>query len=151
MGKVFKSLTKLGIIGGVSYGAFKLKKQYEFLKETHNHVVAFNGKSLTYDDVFEGDSIAAIASGIDIDLTEAVFNEAYINLDLYGLGAGFRIVVPEGIKVEASGINKASGIQIDVPTVEEGKILNINYDMTGSGLLICSSLEDEVEEVEEVE
>lgn len=138
MGKGFKGIAALGIIGGASFGAFKALKQYEYLKETHNNVILFNGEKLIYEDVFEGDSVAAIAAGVEIDLRDAEFDADYVSMDLYGVGAGFRITVPTGIKVVTEGINKASGLQIDVEDSEVGKILNINYDLTGSGLMITS-------------
>jgi len=138
MGKGFKGIAALGIIGGASIGAFKAFKQYEYLKETHNNVILFNGEKLIYEDVFEGDSVAAIAAGVEIDLRDAEFDSDYVSMDLYGVGAGFRITVPKGIRVVTEGINKASGLQIDVEDSEDGKILNINYDLTGSGLMITS-------------
>jgi len=128
----------LGTLGGAAFGGFKAYEQYEYLKESYNNVVLFKGEKLIYDEVFEGDSVAVIASGVEIDLREAEFEADYCNLDLYGLGAGYRVLVPQGINVIATGINKGSGIQIDVDECVTGKILNITYDLTGSGLMVAS-------------
>ena len=138
MGKGVKGLLTLGVLGGAAFGGLKAFEQYVFLQETHNNVILFNGEKLIYDEVYEGDSVAAIASRIEIDLREAEFDADFSNLDIYGAAAGFKIMVPDDIKIIASGINKASGIMIKVDDTVEGKVLNINYDLTASGLLVVS-------------
>lgn len=138
MSKRMRGLMTLGLLGGASVGAFKAVKHYEYLKETHNNVILFNGERLVYDEIFEGDSVAAVAAGIEIDLREAKFDADFTSLDVYGIASGFRIIVPTNIQVMVTGINRASGVQLDVDEEVEGKVLNINYDLTGSGLLVTA-------------
>lgn len=138
MGKGLKGLAALGFLGGAAFGGYKAYQKYLLLEETHNNVILFNGEKLIYDDVFQGDSVAAIAAGVEIDLREADFDADYTNLDIYGVGAGFKVMVPDDIKVIVSGVNRASGIQVNVDDSIEGKILSITYDLTGSGLLVAS-------------
>jgi len=138
MGKGFKSLVTLGVLGGAAFGGFKAYEQYGYIKESYNNVIMFKGEKLIYDEVFEGDSVAVVASGVEIDLREADFDADYTNLDLYGVGAGFKVLVPEDVNVTATGINKGSGIQINVDDSLDGKILNITYDLTGSGLMVAT-------------
>ena len=138
MGKGLKGLAALGFLGGASYGALTVMKELERLKETHNNVVMFHGEKLVYDEAFEGDSVGAVGAGVEIDLREADFVDAYTSMDLYGLGAGFKVLVPEDIKVVVAGINRASGVQMNVDNHVEGPVLNINYDLIGSGLMVTT-------------
>ncbi len=136
MGKGLKGILSLGAIGGVAFGGYKAYQEYEYLKQTHNNVVLCNGEKFIYDEAFEGDSIAAIMSGIEIDLREADFEADFNNLDIYGFASGFKILVPDDIKVIVNGVSKASGIEVEVDEEVVGKILNINYDLTASGLMV---------------
>lgn len=138
MGKGFNGLVTLGVLGGAAFGGFKAYEQYEYLKESYNNIILFKGEKLIYDDIFEGDSVAVIASSVEIDLREAEFDADFSNLDLYGMGAGFKVLVPENVTVVATGVNKGSGIQINVDDSVDGKILNITYDLTGSGLMVAT-------------
>ncbi len=147
MSKGLKGLAAIGFLGGAAFGGYKAYQKYLYLKETHNNVILFNGEKLIYDDVFQGDSVAAIAAGVEIDLREAEFDADFSNLDIYGVGAGFKIMVPDDIKVIVSGVNKASGIQVNVDEHIEGKVLNITYDLTGSGLLVAS--QNPIEDVDQ--
>lgn len=143
MGKGIKSIVGLGILGGAAFGGFKAFKEYEYLKETHNNVILFNGEKLVYDEVYEGDSVAAVMAGVEIDLREAEFEADYSNLDLYGVAAGFKVLVPADIKVVVSGVNKASGIDVNTDDSASGNVLNITYDMTASGLLVLAAGKEE--------
>lgn len=153
MGKVFKKIAGLGALGGLAYGGLKLKQQYDYLKDIYNDVIMFTGERIVYDDVFEGDSIAVIASGLEIDMSEMVMDADLVNLDIYGLGAGIRIIVPEGIHVVHSGSNKGSGIDVNVAEYENDDILtlNVNYDLTGCGLMIMTKYDDYEEILDEEE
>ncbi len=138
MGKGLKGLAGLGVIGSASYGVFKAVKELKLLKETHNNVVMFHGEKLIYDEAFEGDSVAAVGASVEIDLREADFVDDITSIDLYGMGAGYKVLVPANIKVVVAGINRASGVQVNVDDTIEGPVLNIYYDLTGSGLLVTT-------------
>lgn len=138
MGRGIRGLAALSIIGGASYGGFKAMQEFKRLKMTHNNVVLFHGEKLIYDESFEGDSIGAIGAGVEVDLREADFIEPFTSMDLYGLGAGFKVLVPENIKVVVAGINRASGVQVSVNDEVKRPVLTINYDLTGSGLMVTT-------------
>lgn len=138
MGRGTKGLLTLGLLSGMAYSGFIAVKELERLKMTHNNVVIFHGEKLVYDENFEGDSIGAIGAGIEIDLREADFVEPFTSMDLYGLGAGFKVLVPENIKVVVTGINRASGVSVAVKDHVKGPVLTINYDLTGSGLMVTT-------------
>lgn len=138
MGKGLKGLAALGVVGSASYGVFKAVGKLKLLKETHNNVIMFYGEKLIYDEAFEGDSVAAIGASVELDLREADFVDDVTSIDLYGMGAGYKVLVPENIKVVAVGINRASGVEVSVDDTIEGPVLNIYYDLTGSGLLVTT-------------
>ena len=138
MCKGLKGLAALGVVGCVSYGVFKAVGNLKLLKETHNNVIMFYGEKLIYDEAFEGDSVAVIGASVELDLREADFVDDVTSIDLYGMGAGFKVLVPANIKVVAVGINKASGVEVNVDETIEGPVLNIYYDLTGSGLLVTT-------------
>lgn len=138
MGKGLKGLAVLSVVGGASYGVFKAVGNLKRLKVTHNNIIMFYGEKLIYDEAFEGDSVAAIGASVEMDLREADFVDDITSIDIYGMGAGYKILVPENIKVVAVGINRASGVEVKVDDSIEGPVLNIYYDLTGSGLLVTT-------------
>lgn len=151
MGKGFKRFAALSALGGLAYGGFKLKQQLDYVKEVYNDVILFKGERLVYDEVFEGDSVAAINSGLEIDMSEMTMEVDEVNLDVYGFCSGIKIVVPEGIHVVHNGSNKYSGVSVNVAEYENDDILtlNINYDVTCSGLLIETKYDDYEEILDE--
>lgn len=152
MGKIVKSVLSLGALGGAAYGAYKVKKRYDYVSEVYNDVVKFTGERIVYDDVFEGDSIAAFFAGLEIDLSEMIMEVDNVNLDIYGFCSGIQVIVPEGIHVVATGTTSAGAAEIDVAEYDNDDILtlNINYDITACGLEIVTKYDDDDDEAEEV-
>lgn len=151
MGNIFKKVATLGALGGMAYGGLKAKQQYDYLKEVYNDVILFKAERLVYDEVFEGDAIAVVASSLEIDMSEMIMDADLVNLDLYGLGAAIKIIVPEGIHVVYSGGNKGSNVEVTIAEYENDDImtLNVNYDLTGSSLTISTKYDDYEEFLDE--
>lgn len=151
MGKLIKNVFKLGMLGGAVYGAYKVKKRYDYVNDIYNDVIKFTGERIVYDDVFEGDSVAAFCAGLEIDLSEMIMEVDMVNLDIYGFCSGIKVIVPEGIHVVATGTAQAGAAEVDVAEYDNDDILtlNINYDITMSGLEIVTKYdEDESDETE---
>lgn len=155
MGKIFKSMTALSMLGGAAYGGFKLMKHYEYIQEIYNDVILFDKERMLYDDVFEGDSIAVIGGALEMDLSEMTVEEDNVTIDLYCVGSKVKIIVPENMQVVVAGDKVFGAVSINTGVVEEVQeetmTLNINYNIRCSELLVTTELEglDDIEALDE--
>ncbi|MBN2221525.1 MAG: hypothetical protein JW708_04900 [Vallitaleaceae bacterium] len=147
---------KIVVIGSLVGSAAYLYKKYDSIKSMYHKVSAFTGKEYKYDE-FDGEAIAAMFAGVQIDLSNAQFGEEEVYLDLYGFCSGIRVLLPKGVDVSFEGTNKLSGVTMDQDeSVPKTKKLIINYRVTMSGLQVTDSVHqhdaccEEVEDVVEV-
>lgn len=56
----------------------------------------------------------AVMGGNDIDLRDATFESGDIIIDAYALMGGINIIVPEGVRIECSGIGIMGGYEVNV-------------------------------------
>ena len=139
MSRWLRNAIGLGALAGIGFGAFRFAKEYRMVNEVYNNVLMGSGEKLIYDELFEGDSVAAFFTGVEIDMREAEFEDEELNLDVYGFCSGCKILVPENVQVSLSGVNRGSGVQSDLNELAEGPVLNINYDLTCSGLMVIGT------------
>ena len=150
MANVFKKLVAASAVSGAGFGAFKLYQEYNMVKDVYNNIIVGAGEKLIYDDLFEGDSVGAFGAGVEIDMRDVEIEDSGLNLDLYGMGAGYRVMVPSGVQVVLNGVSRMSSVQSDLEEGITGLILNINYDLTLSGLMVIAvSSKKDVEETQE--
>lgn len=137
MGK--NKVGKIVILGSLVGSAAYLYKKYDSIKSMYHKVSIFTGKEYKYDE-FDGEAIAAMFAGVQIDLSQAEFGDEEVYLDLYGLCSGIRVLLPKGVDVTFEGTNKLSGVTMDQDeSVPKTKKLIINYRVTMSGLQITDS------------
>lgn len=135
--KSFRNVVVLGALAGLGVAAYK---KLETVKAMYKNVYALKGEHMTYDDLFEGETLAGFCSGFDIDLRDADFSEEEVYLDLYGFCSGFNIRIPSNCEVILEGSNRMSGIELSQDEEEEkSKTLFINYDLMCSGLRITDA------------
>ena len=150
---------KIVVFGSLVGSAAYFYKKYDSIKSMYHKVSAFTGKEYKYDE-FDGEAIAAMFAGVQIDLSNAQFGEEEVYLDLYGFCSGIRVLLPKGVDVSFEGTNKLSGVTMDQDeSVPKTKKLIINYRVTMSGLQVtdhvhqhdacCEGAEEVVEEVTE--
>lgn len=157
MGK--NKLGKIVVLGSLLGSAAYLYKKYDSVKSMYHKVSAFTGKEYKYDE-FDGEAIAAMFAGVQIDLSHAEFGDEEVYLDLYGFCSGIRVLLPKGVDVSFEGTNTLSGVTMDQDeSIPKTKKLIINYRVTMSGLQVtdgihhedcCTEEVDDNEEVEEV-
>jgi len=161
-GKLGKLVALSAVIGA---GAWVYKK-YDTIKSMYHKVSIFKGDRYEFDE-FDGEAIAAMFSGVMIDLSDVVFSEDEVYLDIYALCSGIRVLIPKDVEVVLEGSNNASGVQVDQDEdTPKTRTLYINYNITASGLQItdnidaccddeccddpdCCSDEESIKEVEE--
>lgn len=73
--------------------------------------------------------IVAVMGGGELDLRDARFSPGVTEIELFGLMAGFEIIVPPGVRVECVGVGVAGGFGIsggDATDDLEAPVLRIN-------------------------
>jgi len=140
MGKnKFGKLVALSAV--IGSGAWVYKK-YETIKSMYHKVSIFKGERYEFDE-FDGEAIAAMFSGVVVDLSNVEFVEDEVYLDIYALCSGIRILIPKDVEIVLEGSNKASGVQVDQDDdITKTKTLYINYNITASGLLITDNIDE---------
>lgn len=137
-----KTFTKIVILGSIIAGiVFYVRKKLDELKKYYKNTVIFNGKELKYEDeeVFTGESIASVFSGVDVDLRNVDVQANEVTIDLFTMFSGIRIRIPADWYVVAEGTNNASGIEIrDNEENEDALILKINYKAYFSGIEVTN-------------
>jgi len=135
-------LGKVVALGAVMGAGAWVYKKYDTIKSMYHKVSFFKGECYEFEE-FDGEAIAAMFSGIVIDLSQAEFIDDEVYLDVYAFASGVRIIIPKNVEVVLEGTNKASGIQIDQEESEEKThTLYINYRATVSGILITDNMEE---------
>lgn len=141
-GKLGKLVALSAVVGA---GAWVYKK-YDTIKSMYHKVSIFTGDRYEFDE-FDGEAIAAMFSGVMIDLSDVVFNEDEVYLDIYALCSGIRVLIPKDVEVVLEGSNNASGVQLDQDEdTPKTRTLYINYNITASGLQITDNVNDCSEE-----
>ncbi len=140
MGKSkFGQIVALGAVVGA--GAWVYKK-YDTIKSMYHKVSLFKGERYEYD-IFEGEAIAAMFSGVMIDLSDVEFADDEVYLDIYALCSGVKVFIPKDVEIVLEGTNNASGIQVDQDEdTPKTKTLYINYNATASGIQITDNVDD---------
>ncbi len=164
-----KNLGKLVVLSSVLGAAAWVYKKYDTVRTMYNKVYMFKGEQLVYDH-FDGNAMATMFSGVEINLADAQFEEDEVYLDIYALCSGVKVIVPPHVEVICDGRIKASGVQIHQDEFTEKTVqLYLNYDLTASGLMVTDAslptsevdmqldveevvedVEDAVEDVEEI-
>ncbi len=157
-----KNLGKLVVLSSVLGAAAWVYKKYDTVRTMYNKVYMFKGEQLVYDH-FDGNAMATMFSGVEINLADAQFEEDEVYLDIYALCSGVKVIVPPHVEVICDGRIKASGVQIHQDEFTEKTVqLYLNYDLTASGLMVTDAslptsevdmqldVEEVVEDVEEV-
>jgi hypothetical protein len=147
------SFGKLVFLGSVIGTATWVYRKYDAVRTMYNKVYMFKGEQLVYDH-FDGNAMAAMFSGIEINLKDAAFEEDEVYLDIYALCSGIKLIVPSHVEVICDGTVKASGVQINQDEfVEKTVQLYLNYDLTASGLMVTDAQpapnQDDLSEVED--
>ena len=147
-----KSFGKLVFFGSLVGAATWVYKKYDTVRTMYNKVYMFKGEQLVYDH-FDGNAMACMFSGIEINLKDAIFEEDEVYLDIYALCSGIKVIVPPHVEVICDGKFKASGVQINQDEITEKTVqLYLNYDLTASGLMVTDaqpSLKEDVPVTEE--
>ncbi len=142
----------LSALAGTGYAAYKMTAKMKDLKATYDQVIAFSGEEKKYEE-FEGDSLAVLFAGLEIDLSEAVMIGDSATLKLYGEFCGIEILVPEDWNVKVEGTFDKAGVENNVEYDGEddtSKLLIIEYDIKFAGLEIEDTSEKfEIEDEEE--
>jgi len=152
--KLLKTLGLAALLGG-GYAAYKLNDKYKHLKETYNRVVSFSNERKEYID-FEGDSVAVVFGGLEIDLTKATIVGMEQTLKIYGEFCDIEIQVPEAWNVKVEGSGEKAGEDINVtfdPEDTTSPLLIIQYEVKYAGIEVSNMLEEstEVESQDDVE
>lgn len=137
-GKLGKLVALSAVVGA---GAWVYKK-YDTIKSMYHKVSIFKGDRYEFDE-FDGEAIAAMFSGVMIDLSDVTFSEDEVYLDIYALCSGIRVLIPKDVEVVLEGSNNASGVQVDQnEDTPKTRTLYINYNITASGLQITDNVDD---------
>jgi len=135
----FGKLVALSALAGA--GAWIYKK-YDTIKSMYHKVSLFKGERYEYD-TFDGEAIAAMFSGVMIDLSDVEFTDDEVYLDIYALCSGVKVLIPRDVEVVLEGTNNASGITVDQDEDSSKlKTLYINYNITASGLLVTDNIDE---------
>lgn len=135
-------LGKLVALSAVVGAGAWLYKKYDTIKSMYHKVSIFKGERYEYEE-FDGEAIAAMFSGVMIDLSDVEFTEDEVYLDIYALCSGIRILIPTDVEVVLEGTNNASGIQVDQDEdTEKTRTLYINYNATASGIQVTDNITD---------
>ncbi len=136
-------LVKVVVLGSLVGAASWVYKKYDTVRTMYNKVYFLKKEEKAYGH-FDGHAMATMFSALKIDLTDTVFEEEEVYLDIYALGSFVTIYVPSHVEVICDGRVKASGVQIHQDDFAEKTVqLYLNYDFTASGLVIID--EDYVE------
>ena len=158
----YKKIGKVLILGGAVVGAtFATVKTVKVKKEinTYNSKIKFKSIVKSYNDNFETDSLAIICSNVTIEFTDEALKENEGVLKILGVCSNIKILVPMDWEVKLNGekeksIIKACGVDcyedseiieevVEEDTVENKKILIINYKLKSAVVSIVSQSEYE--------
>ncbi|NDL67996.1 hypothetical protein [Anaerotalea alkaliphila] len=155
LNKVVKSGIKIaGLAGlaGLGFAGYKVATKSKELKEEFGEVTMFKGRTVSYaGEVFVGDSVASMFSGMVIDLRDSTIEEPAV-LQIYAEFSGVKVIVPDDWTVKVGGNAEKSGVSSTIEwegDVEEVPQLTIEYDVKFSGLEIKRAAEVEAEEEED--
>jgi len=155
IGKLIKFLAFVGLVFAV-IKAIKEGRSIKKVMNTYEKNIKFKSEALNYEDeVIENKSVALLCSSAEMDFQEAKLDRNNGILDIFGRFSAISVKLPETWKVKLSGIadNSAVANQVEeAEGVEEGPVLNIQYDLKMSALSIKnnseeSEIEEEVEEI----
>lgn len=147
-----RNLFGLSILVGGGYAAYKVTTKMKDLQASYDQVIKFGGDSKNYSK-FDGDSIAVLFGGLEIDLTQAEMIGESATLKLHGEFCGIEVIVPDSWNIKVTGSYDKSGVDNKTdfnPEDTSSKLLVIEYDVKFAGLEIRYG-SDEVEDVEEAE
>lgn len=124
-------------VAAISLVGIKVYRKLRELKSIYNYLVVGKSECLIYDDEFDGDSLALVASDMEIDLSGADFFENELYLDLYATASRVEIVIPSDVDILLEGSTKLSSISVDQDeSIEKTKVLHIHYHLLGAQLSI---------------
>lgn len=147
----------LKITGIVVVGLVTAKSIADIIKlmnklKQYEEKALFKGAYIKYnEEPFEMDSVGSVCSGTKIDFTETEMADEEASLKLFARSSGVKIIIPKTWKVNLYGLINKADIKnaTKEPDVPE-HVLNIDYDLKYSGVLISNSQEEELE-VEDIE
>ncbi len=135
-------LGKFVALGALVGAGAWIYKKYDTIKSMYHKVSIFKGERYEYDE-FDGEAIAAMFSGVMIDLSDVEFTEDEVYLDIYALCSGVKILIPSDVEIVLEGTNNASGISVDQDEdTEKIKTLYINYNATASGIHVTDNINE---------
>lgn len=155
--KILGKIIKVVALAGLFYAVIKAVKEGRSIKkvmDTYETKVKFNSRLINYNkEVVENKSVALLCSSAEIDFNESKLESKQGILDIFGRFSAIKVKVPEQWKVILSGAADNSAIQNDVDEadgIEDGPVLNIQYDLKMSALSVVNINEEVIDEVEEV-
>lgn len=153
--KTSKKIVNFVVVSSLVSVGVSIFKKSKSLKNKYNNCYFFSGEDIDYrDQEFEGDSIATLFSGVDIDFTEATLKDNKAIIELYSKFSGISITVPQHFNVKVSGEEDKSGISNEFEYDEDNiqaPLLEIKYNIKFSGLEIKKSDNEEDDEIIEEE
>ncbi|WP_132280108.1 LiaF domain-containing protein [Natranaerovirga hydrolytica] len=128
------------LLSAIGFFAYKMNGKVKKLKNVYDDCIAFTGKKITYDnEIFTGESMAVIFSGVEIDLTNALLQDEVNILDIHCEFSGVSIKVPKDWDIVLEGNSNKSEIEDKTSHLNDfvnNPKLIIKYNLSYSGVEI---------------